>query len=112
MVSSSAFNSPLGVEEVITLLRKRWGVTYELRILIKGKKMYFQMMWGYLEKQSFHLKENEYRDNLAEVLDVVNRLGQASIVRNWLLRIDGKPRLGRALSLPLKVDERLEEFVL
>ncbi len=112
MLSRNPLNNPLAVEEVIKVLRNRWGVTYDLRILKKDKRLYFQIMWGFLEKQSFPLTEKEYRENLAEVLDVVNRLGKSSNVRNWLLKIEGKPRLGKALSLPLMGDERLEEFLL
>ncbi len=103
---------PLEVSEVMKLIRRRWGVSYELLIVVKGESLYIQMMWGFLEKQSLNLTETEYRNNLAKVLEIVNRLGQASEVRNWLLNIEGKPILGRALSLRLKGDWSLEEFVL
>ncbi len=106
------FEKPLEVNEIMELIRKRWGVTYELQVMVKGKSLYLQMMWGFLEKQSFKLTEEEYRIKLAKVLEVVNRLGESSKVRNWLLHIQGKPTLGRALSLHLKGDWRLEEFVL
>ena len=102
---------PLEVNEIMSLIQNRWGVTYELIIVAKGKSLYLQMMWGFLEKQSFHLTEEEYRNNLAKVLEVVHRLGHSSKVEAWLLHINAKPTLGRALSLPLKGDCRLEEFV-
>ena len=105
-------NKPLEVDEIIRLIRKRWGVTYELKVLVKGKSLYLHMMWGFLEKQSLHMTEEEYRQKLSKVLEVINRLGQSSEVRYWLLNISGKPILGRALSLHLKGDWRLEEFVL
>ncbi len=108
----SSSNSPLEVNEVMRFIRNRWGVLYQLKILIKGKSLYLQMMWGFLEQQSFPFNESEYVEHLAEVLEIVNRLGQAQKVRNWLLKVKGKPRIGLALSLPLKGDERLEEFVL
>ena len=69
-------------------------------------------MWGFLEQQSFPLSEEEYRQNLAEVLDVINRLNLSVEVRSWLFYLKDKPRLGRALSLPLKGGKALEEFVL
>ncbi len=103
---------PLEVSEIMRLIKNRWGVTYELKIIVKGKSLYIQMMWGFLEKQSLHLTDQEYRIKLAKVLEVVNRLGLSSKVRNWLLNIDGRPSLGRALSLNLEADSRLEEFVL
>ncbi len=105
-------SQPLEVEEVIRLIRKRWGVTYELKLLVKGKRLYLQMMWRFLEQQSFPFSEQQYQEELAKVLEVVNRINQTSEVRAWLLLQNGKPRLGRALSLPLRADERLEEFLL
>ncbi len=105
-------SQPLEVEEVIRLIRKRWGVTYELKLLVKGKSLFLQMMWGFLEQQSFPLSEEKYREELAKILDVINRLDQASEVRFWLLHQESKPRVGRTLSLPLRADEGLEEFLL
>ena len=105
-------SQPLEVEEVISFLQKRWGVTYELKLLVKGKSLFLQIMWGFLEQQSFPLSEEKYREELAKIIDVINRLDQASEVRVWLLRQESKPRLGRALSLPLRADEGLEEFLL
>ena len=59
-------------------------------------------MWAYLEQQSFPMDEGGYREHIGEVLDVVNRLGLASDVRQWLTSTRDKPRLGKALSLPLE----------
>ena len=105
-------SQPLEVEEVMRFLQKRWGVTYELKLLVKGKSLFLQMMWGFLEQQSFPLSEEKYREELAKIIEIVNRLNQSLEVRSWLLHLNGKPRVGRALSLPLRADERLEEFLL
>ena len=103
---------PLKVEEVIGFCRKKWGVTYELRILVKGENIFLHIMWRYLEQKSFIKNEQEFKDHLSEKLDVINRLGQASFVRNWLLHVKGRPKGGKALSLRLRPDYRLKEFVL
>ena len=79
---------------------------------MKGKSLYLQIMWGFLEQQSFPLNESDYSENLAYVIEVINRLGKSSEVRDWLLRVKGKPRIGRALSLPLRGGEVFEEFVI
>ena len=110
-IPKDQFN-PLSVNEIMGFLLSKWGVTYELRLLVKGKVLYLQIMWGYLEQQSFPLSEREYAENLARILDVINRLGKASEVRAWLLYIEGKPRIGRALSLPIRGNQLLGEFVL
>ena len=103
---------PLEVSEVIHILKTRWGVTYELKIVQKGQRLYLQMMWGYLEQQSFIQSENIFQENLAHVLEIINRLGLSSYVRDWLRTCVLKPKLGRAVSLPLKVHMSANEFVL
>ncbi|QNI89478.1 DUF3067 family protein [Synechococcus sp. ROS8604] len=102
---------PLTVDEVVDLLRKRWQASYDMQVVVRRKRMYLQVMWAYLEQQSFPLDEEEYRTHLAQVLDVVNRLGQAGDVRSWLNDTRDRPRLGKALSLQLQGEGRLEEFL-
>ena len=119
---SSEFNSsnsgfdfsliPLEVEEVIECLRRRWGVTYDLRLLIKRDQIYLQMMWGFLEQQSFPIDEETFKENLNRTLEIINRAGQSNLVRDWLENIQAKPRLGKAITLVLPMDQRMEEFVL
>ena len=109
--SSSAID-PLAVEEVIGCLRQRWRATYDLQLVVRRRRLYLHVMWAYLEQQSFPMDENSYRAHLAEVLDVVNRLGLAGEVRNWLLTTRDKPRLGKALSLQLQLEGPESESLL
>ncbi len=119
---SSEFNSsnsgdysslfPLEVEEVMECLRRRWGVTYDLRLLIKRDRIYLQMMWGFMEQQSFPMDEDTFREHLNRTLEIINRGGQSDFVRNWLENVQAKPRLGKAITLPLPMDQRMDEFVL
>ena len=112
--SSGSFSSsiPLEVDEVVECLRRRWGVTYDLKLLIKRDRIYLQMMWGFLEQQSFPLDEESYRENMNRILEIINRSGQSAYVRNWLENVQAKPRLGRAITLSLPMDRRMSEFVL
>ena len=100
--STDQADQPLSVEEVINCLRQRWKATYDLQLVVRRQRVYLQVMWAFLEQQSFPMDENAYREHLAEVLDVVNRLGLATDVRHWLLSTRDKPRLGKALSLHLQ----------
>ena len=111
-IESDSSSSPLKVEEVMGCLRRRWGVTYDLKLLIKSDRIYLQMMWGFLEQQSFPMDEETFREHLNRTLEIINRVGQAALVRTWLQTVQGKPRLGKAISLPLTIDQRMEEFVL
>ena len=108
----SSSSIPLEVEEVMECLRRRWGVTYDLRLLIKRDRIYLQMMWGFLEQQSFPMDEETFIDHLNRILEIINRGGQSDFVRNWLENVQAKPRLGKAITLPLPMDQRMEEFVL
>ena len=107
---------PLGVEELISCLRQRWRATYDLQLVVRRRRLYLQVMWAFLEQQSFPMDESAYREHLAEVLDVVNRLGLAGDVRQWLAQTRDKPRLGKALSLQLEAkgpqaESLLKEFL-
>ena len=103
---------PLSVDEVIACLRQRWRATYDLQLVVRRQRLYLQVMWAYLEQQSFPMDEVTYREHLAEVLDVVNRLGLAAEVRQWITTTRDKPRLGKALSLQLRAEGPAAENLL
>ena len=103
-LSTESPSDPIGVEELIGCLRQRWRATYDIQLVVRRQRLYLQVMWAYLEQQSFPMDEVTYREHLAEVLDVVNRLGLAGDVRNWLASTRDKPRLGKALSMQLQVE--------
>ena len=55
----------------------------------------------------------EYERHIAELVLVLNSLGVAAAVRDWLGSCPDKPRLGKALSLALELPPgRSSEFVL
>ena len=103
---------PLKVEEVIFYLINRWGKRYDFRLFKRQNFLYLQIMWKYLEQESFPLSEDEYKKSLAEKIDILNRGGYSDEVRNWLLTVNSRPRLGRAVSLQLKINEKMREFFL
>ncbi len=109
---SNDSNPALTVDEIIDCLRDRWRASYDLQLVVRRNRLYIQVMWAYLEQQSFPLSEKAYRSHLNEVIEVVNRLGLSDVVRKWLATTSQKPRIGKAISLQLKADERLEEFLL
>ena len=103
-ITNAVPQPPISVDEVIGCLRQRWRATYDLQLVVRRRRLYLHVMWAFLEQQSFPMDENSYRGHLAEVLDVVNRLGLADEVRNWLFTTRDKPRLGKALSLQLQLE--------
>ncbi len=105
---------PLRFEEVLELLRSRWQASYDLQLVPRRGRLYLQVMWGYLEQQSFPLDAEAYEARLRELLEVLNGLGVAEQVRQWLSTTRERPRLGKAMSLALEPagDGRASEFLL
>jgi hypothetical protein len=108
-----ADGTPLGSAEVLALLRQRWRASYDLQLVQRRGRLYLQVMWGYLEQQSFPLDAEAYGRKLEELVAVLNGLGVAAQVRLWLATTRDRPRLGRAMTLPLELPAgRASEFLL
>jgi len=104
---------PLSAEELIAILRKRWQATYDLQLVKRQGRFHIQVMWAYLEQQSFPLDPEAFRLKLDDLVGLLNGLGVAAQVRQWLLTTSDKPRLGRAMTLALEIPpERASEFLL
>ena len=103
---------PLVVDEIIHYLIHRWGKKYDFRLFKRGKYLYFQMMWRFLGQESFPLNEMEYRKSIADKIEILNRCGYSDEVREWLKKVNLTPRLGRAVSLQLNINEKMKEFLI
>ncbi|MEB3170755.1 MAG: DUF3067 family protein [Synechococcaceae cyanobacterium] len=105
--------APLSAQEVWDLLQVRWQASYDLQLVQRRGRFYLQVMWAYLEQQSFPLDAEGYRSKLEELVGLLNGLGVASQVRAWLRTTPDKPRLGRAMGLALSIPAgRASEFLL
>jgi hypothetical protein len=105
--------APLGRDELLDLLQQRWQASYDLQLVRRRGRLYLQVMWGYLEQQSFPLSAETYGARLEELVGAINGLGVADQVREWLRTTRDRPRLGKALSLPLELPPaRASEFLL
>tara|TARA_A100001037_G_scaffold273271_1_gene270049 strand:- start:416 stop:748 length:333 start_codon:yes stop_codon:yes gene_type:complete len=105
-------SNPLDADEVISCLRDRWEVTYDIQLVQRGKRLYLHLMWAYLEQKSFPLDEATFRAHIQNVVEVINRLGQAESVREWLQTTPRKPRVGKPISFSLQSKDGFGEFVL
>jgi hypothetical protein len=105
--------APLSAAELLAVLRGRWQASYDLQLIVRRGRLYLQVMWGYLEQQSFPMTAEAYGAHLEELVATLNGLGVAEQVRQWLRTTRDRPRLGRALSLPLEIPAgRSSEFLL
>ncbi len=104
---------PLTAAEVLALLRQRWRASYDLQLVQRSRRLYLQVMWAYLEQQSFPLSAEAYNAKLEQLVALLNELGVADQVRNWLTTTSEKPRLGKAMGLALALPpDRASEFLL
>jgi hypothetical protein len=109
----SSAEPPLTGGELLALLRQRWQASYDLLLVQRRGRLYLQVMWAHLEQQSFRLSAEAYAIKLEEVAGLLNGMGVAAQVRHWLSTTAEKPRLGRAMALPLDLPpERLGEYLI
>lgn len=83
-----------------------------MQLIVRRNNLYLHIMWAYFEQKSFPLSEEDYRSHLNEILEVINRLGIADSVREWITFTTSKPRIGRALSFHIQNSENINEFIL
>ena len=104
---------PLSGDDLIALLRRRWRASYDMQLVQRRGRLYLQVMWAYLEQQSFPLDAQDYGEKIADLAALLNRLGVAADVREWLTTTGDRPRLGKAMTLALTVNPTLaSEFLL
>lgn len=84
------------------LLVRKWGRSYDVQILRRGERRFFQVMWRYLEQGSFELSEAEYDARLERVSYYLTEWEVSTQVEEFLARTREKPRIGRAVSFPLR----------
>jgi Domain of unknown function (DUF3067) len=99
-------------EELQQLLLDKWGRSYDIQLRRVKGKIYVQVMWKYLEQASFHLSETEYLEHLNAVSNYLHAWGSVSQVRAYLEQTRDRPRLGKAVSIPLDLGDRAQEWIL
>ncbi|NJL01640.1 MAG: DUF3067 family protein [Spirulinaceae cyanobacterium SM2_1_0] len=99
-------------DELRQLLLSKWGRSYDMQLRrIKGK-IYVQVMWKYLEQASFPLDESAYCEHLQAIATYLNGWNSADQVQRYLEQTRERPRLGRAVSIPLDLGDRASEWIL
>ncbi len=99
-------------EELHQILLNKWGRSYDIQLRRTQGKMFFQVMWKYLEQVSFPMNETEYLKHLDTVANYINAWGQSSTVKAFIAKTRERPRLGKAVSIPLDLGERTSEWIL
>jgi hypothetical protein len=99
-------------KELQQLLLDKWGYSYDIQLRrIKGR-IFVQVMWKYLEQASFPLSEQEYLEHLNAVAGYLDAWGGVEQVIAYIHKTRERPRLGKAVSIPLDLGDRSSEWIL
>ncbi|MTF38288.1 DUF3067 family protein [Cyanobacterium aponinum AL20118] len=99
-------------QELQQLIIDKWGYSYDAQVVRIKDKIYFQVMWKYLEQASFHYTQAEYMANLEQIAQYLTSWGVVSQVIEGITDTKSKPRLGKAVSISLNLGERASEWIL
>ncbi|KAJ8769980.1 hypothetical protein K2173_009062 [Erythroxylum novogranatense] len=95
--------------DLATLIRNKYGRSYDVQLIKKefmGRNLLaLNVMWKYMEQRSFPLTEEEYLLRLDDVANTLKCWGAVSHIRNSLAKVKERPRIGKAVSIFIDMDE-------
>lgn len=104
--------------DLATLIRRKYGRSYDVQLIKKefmGRNLLaLNVMWKYVEQKSFPLTEEEYILRLDDVANNLRCWGAVSHIRNSLANSKERPRIGKAVSIFIDMDEsggRSDEWI-
>ena len=98
-------------KELQQLLQQKWGVSYDVQLRRVRGQIFLQIMWKYLEQVSFPMTEADYIAHLNAIVEYLNGWGTVEQVKNIIETTREKPRVGKAVSIPLDLGERASEWL-
>lgn len=102
-------DATFGGKELAMLIRSKYGRSYDVQLIKKefmGRQLLaMNVMWKYREQRSFPLTEEEYLLHLDGVANNLKCWGAVSYVRNSLAKTKERPRIGKAVSIFIDLDE-------
>ena len=99
-------------QDLRQLLMNKWGRSYDVQLRRTQGKVFLLVMWKYLEQASFPLTEVEYQAHLDIVASYLHAFGGTTQVQTFIELTRERPRLGKAISIPLDLGERASEWIL
>ncbi|XP_054809054.1 uncharacterized protein LOC129311093 isoform X1 [Prosopis cineraria] len=95
--------------DLATLIRDKYGRSYDVQLIKKefmGRNLLaLNVMWKYMEQRSFPLSEEEYILRLDDIANTLKCWGAVSHIRNSLAKSKERPRIGKAVSIFIDMDE-------
>ncbi|MCL1465663.1 DUF3067 family protein [Argonema galeatum] len=94
------------------ILLNKWGRSYDIQVRRIQGKIFVQIMWKYLEQASFPLKEADYMAHLDIIASYIEAWGGATQVQEYIEQTKDRPRLGKAVSIPIDLGDRASEWII
>jgi hypothetical protein len=98
--------------ELRQIVRDKWGYSYDIQFRRLQGKIFIQVMWRYLEQASFPLSEADYLTHLDQVGSYLAACGGVSQFCEFVQSTRDRPRLGKAVSIPLDLGQRASEWII
>lgn len=92
-------------------LISKWGKSYDVQFRRTQGKIFVQVMWRYLEQASFPMTSQEYQDHLEAVATYLTGWGAFQQVMEAIQSTRERPRLGKAVSIPIELGARASEWI-
>jgi hypothetical protein len=99
-------------QDLQELITEKWGYSYDVQLRKLPRKIFFQVMWRYLEQASFPMSEGDYLAHLDEVAAYLNAWGAVDQIQAFIAQTTERPRLGKAVSIPIDLGSRASEWLL
>ncbi|MBD1868566.1 DUF3067 family protein [Leptolyngbya sp. FACHB-671] len=99
-------------QDLHQLLLSKWGRSYDIQLRRTQGKIFVQVMWKYLEQASFPMTEPDYLAHLNTVADYLNAWGSTEQVQDFIEQTRDRPRLGKAVNIPVDLGDRASEWIL
>jgi Domain of unknown function (DUF3067) len=99
-------------QELHQLLLNKWGRSYDIQLRRTKGKIFVLVMWKYLEQASFPLSEAEYMAHLETISGYLNAWDGMTQIETFIAKTRDRPRLGKAVSIPLDLGDRASEWIL
>ncbi len=102
----------MNADHLQRLLLEKWGKSYDIQLRRTQGKIFVQVMWRYLEQASFPMTAQEYLDHLEAVATYLQGWGATHQVTDYIQKTRERPRLGKAVSIPIQLGERASEWIM
>lgn len=96
------------------VIQEKWGQPFDLRFRRVQGRIFLQVMWKYLGQRSFPMTPAQYDQHLESIATYLGALGGTQQFLDFVAETRERPRLGKAVNIPLVVElgDRASEWLL